>query len=105
MDTQSQNTPTPQRTPLPPEHSHAIPMEIRGGDLGGLCLGTQEEDLGFRSPPSLAAISSLSPTPTPVLMESMDSGKHPTGIRTSEELPSTRVKRSQEVMYPPTQGE
>ena len=70
-----------------------------------LGLETQEEELGFRSPPPLSAISSLSPTPTPVLMESMDSGKHPTGVRTSEELPTTRVNRSQEVMDPPTQGE
>ena len=54
-----------------------------------LGLETQEEELGFRSPPPLSAISSLSLTPTPVLMESMDTGKHPTGVRTSGELPTT----------------
>ena len=111
MDTQSPKPPTPQRTPLPPEHSQAIPTEIREGDLGvnpsptHLGLETQEEELGFRSPPRLAAIYSLSPTPTPVLMESLDSEKHQRGVTTSEELPCTRVKRSGDVMDPPTQGE
>ena len=60
-----------------------------------LGLETQEEELGFKSSPPLSAISSLSPSPTPVLMESMDSGKHPKGVRTSKELPSTGVKRTQ----------
>ena len=67
-------------------------------------LETQEEELGFRSFPPLSTISSLSPTPTSVLMDSIDSEKHPTSVRTTEELLTTRLNRSQEVMDPPTQG-